>query len=112
MARRSASAAVPGQERIPVQAVDKPIICKPYEEPKDHWIYDKETGAASRAGVRRPASYWYKTERTGSAQLFDRMGDHGTIGQQDRLEVVALQRADPLPICRFQRLQHRLRPAA
>src|ERR1035438_8048882 len=57
------------QEQLPVQPVDRPILCNPYEEPRDHWIYDKETGAASRAGTRRPASYWYKTERTGSAQL-------------------------------------------
>jgi type III restriction enzyme len=69
MARKSASGPVPGQEILPVQPVEKPIICKPYDEPQDHWIYDKETGAASRAGGRRPASYWYKTERTGSAQL-------------------------------------------
>ena len=52
-----------------MQPVDRPILCNPYEEPRDHWIYDKETGAASHAGTRRPASYWYKTERTGSAQL-------------------------------------------
>ncbi|MGH9618658.1 MAG: BPTD_3080 family restriction endonuclease [Bryobacteraceae bacterium] len=57
------------QQELPVQAVDRPIICNPYEEPREHWIYDKETGAASRAGFRRPASYWYKTDRTGSAQL-------------------------------------------
>ena len=68
MARKSGSA-TPGQEQLPVQPVDRPILCNPYEEPRDHWIYDKETGAASRAGTRRPASYWYKTERTGSAQL-------------------------------------------
>jgi type III restriction enzyme len=59
----------PGQEPLPVQPVERPILCSPYQEPRDHWIYDKETGAASRAGTRRPASYWYKTERTGSAQL-------------------------------------------
>ena len=69
MARKSGSVVVPGQEQLPVQPVDRPILCNPYEEPRDHWIYDKETGAASRAGTRRPASYWYKTERTGSAQL-------------------------------------------
>jgi type III restriction enzyme len=68
MARKSGSV-TPGQEQLPVQPVDRPILCNPYEEPRDHWIYDKETGAASRAGTRRPASYWYKTERTGSAQL-------------------------------------------
>ena len=54
--------------RLPIQPVDKPVICSPYEEPHDHWIYDTQTGQASRAGFRRPASYWYKTEKTGSAQ--------------------------------------------
>jgi type III restriction enzyme len=68
MARKNGSA-TPGQEQMPVQPVDRPILCNPYGEPHDHWIYDKETGAASRAGTRRPASYWYKTERTGSAQM-------------------------------------------
>jgi type III restriction enzyme len=68
MVRKSGSVA-PGQEQLPVQPVDRPILCNPYEEPHDHWIYDKETGAASRAGIRRDASYYYKTERTGSAQL-------------------------------------------
>src|SRR5262245_5539694 len=53
---------------VPIQPVDKPIICSPYDEPKDHWLYDTTTGQASHAGKRRPASYWYKTERTGSAQ--------------------------------------------
>ncbi|MGE5486806.1 MAG: BPTD_3080 family restriction endonuclease [bacterium] len=69
MARKNGNLAAPGQEQIPVQPVDRPIICNPYDEPNDHWVYDKDTGAASRAGTRRPASYWYKTERTGSAQL-------------------------------------------
>src|SRR5262249_26700153 len=55
--------------RLPIQPVDKPIICSPYTEPDDHWLYDAQTGRASRAGKRRPASYWYKTQRTGSAQL-------------------------------------------
>ena len=52
----------------PVQPVDKPIICSPYEEPNDHWVYDKTTGEAGRGGRRRPAGYWYKTEQTGSRQ--------------------------------------------
>jgi type III restriction enzyme len=69
MARRSTNGAAVSQEQLRVQPVENPIICNPYDEPHDHWIYDKETGAASRAGMRRPASYWYKTERTGSAQL-------------------------------------------
>ena len=54
--------------KVPIQPVDKPIICSPYDEPTDHWLYETQTGRASHAGKRRPASYWYKTERTGSAQ--------------------------------------------
>ena len=69
MARKSGNTVVPGQESVPVQPVDRPILCNPYEKPREHWVYDKETGAASRLGDRRPASYWFKTERTGSAQL-------------------------------------------
>ena len=53
---------------VPIQPVENPIICKPFDEPADHWVYDKDTGAASRAGTRRPASYWYKVKRTGSTQ--------------------------------------------
>ena len=55
-------------EQLPIQPVDKPIICNPYEEPNDHWLYDKNTGEASHGGHRRPAGYWYKTEKVGSAQ--------------------------------------------
>ena len=77
------------QLKVPVQPVDKPIICSPYDEPNDHWIYNTTTGAASRAGTRRPASYWYKTERTGSAQqtLFQEE-------ERDDLPLVNLLRED------------------
>jgi type III restriction enzyme len=61
--------ASPQQQDIPIQPVDRPIICSPYEEPDQHWKYDTVTGAAHREPGRRPASYWYKTERTGSAQM-------------------------------------------
>ena len=57
-----------GNDEIPIQPVDKPILCSPYEEPNDHWIYDKDTGAPTKAGFRRLAGYWYKTDRTGAAQ--------------------------------------------
>lgn len=75
--------------KVPIQPVEKPIICSPYDEPNDHWIYDIKTGVASRAGFRRPASYWYKTERTGSAQqgLFQEE-------QRDDLPMVNLLRAE------------------
>ena len=53
---------------VPVQPVDRPILCSPYAEPNDHWKYDRDTGEATHGGKRREAGYWYKTERTGSAQ--------------------------------------------
>src|SRR5208337_374179 len=59
----------PGQQDIPIQPVERPIICSPYAEPDQHWKYDTKTCAAKKELGRRPASYWYKTERTGSAQL-------------------------------------------
>jgi len=54
---------------IPVQPVNKPILCKPFEEPTAHWVYDAQTGAAREEIGRRPAGYWYKTQRVGSAQM-------------------------------------------
>lgn len=52
----------------PIQPAPSPIICKPYDEPNDHWTYDRDTGAAGHAGFRRPAAYWYKTQKVGTAQ--------------------------------------------
>ena len=56
------------QVQIPIQPVDDPILCPPYEEPSRHWLYDTRTGVPSKNPGRRPASYWYKSERAGSAQ--------------------------------------------
>ncbi len=55
-------------EQIPIQPVEKPILCSPYKEPDQHWLYDTRTGIPSKTPGRRPASYWFKTERTGGAQ--------------------------------------------
>jgi len=57
------------QLEIPIQPVEQPILCNPYEEPKAHWGYDTETGEVHKQPGRRPAGYWYKTQRTGSQQL-------------------------------------------
>ena len=74
-----------GAREVPIQPVDKPILCNPYDEPRDHWLYDKKTGQASHAGIRRDAGYWYKTERTGAA---------GRTAQ-----LFAQEERDDLPIC-------------
>ena len=34
------------QTDIPIQPVDQPILCSPYQEPDKHWIYDTSTGEA------------------------------------------------------------------
>jgi type III restriction enzyme len=55
-------------ERIPIQPVENPILCSPYAEPTEYWLYDTRTGIPSRCPGRRSASYWYKTERTSTGQ--------------------------------------------
>jgi type III restriction enzyme len=56
-------------QQIPIQPVEKPILCSPYEEPHVHWVYDSGTGEAHKAPGRRKASYWYKSERVMTQQL-------------------------------------------
>lgn len=53
---------------LPIQPVENPILCSPYAEPDRHWRYDPLTGQPFKEPLRRPASYWYKTECTGTAQ--------------------------------------------
>ncbi len=55
--------------QLPIQPVADPILCSPYEEPDRHWLYNTRTGIPSKVQARREASYWYKSERTGSAQM-------------------------------------------
>ena len=57
------------QTDIPIQPVEQPILCSPYEKPNAHWVYDTQTGEAVKQSGRRDAGYWYKTQRTGSQQL-------------------------------------------
>ena len=57
------------ENQIPIQPVENPILCSPYKEPDQHWLYDTNTGIPSKMTGRRPASYWFKSERTGSSQM-------------------------------------------
>ena len=57
------------QLEIPIQPVEQPILCGPYNEPDAHWVYDTETGEANKQQGRREAGYWYKTQQTGTEQL-------------------------------------------
>ena len=56
-------------DQIPIQPVKEPILCSPYKEPDRHWRYDRKTGIPSEEPGRREAAYWYKSDRTGSAQM-------------------------------------------
>lgn len=79
---------VPNQP-APIQPVERPILCNPYEEPKKHWVYDQATGTASHGLTRRPAGYYYKTGRTGAAQMRLFVDE-----QRDDLPLVNLLRED------------------
>jgi type III restriction enzyme len=57
---------------IPIQAVDKPILCNPFKEPTAYWHYDEQGVAEKREG-RRPAGYYYQTDRTGTKGQGERM---------------------------------------
>jgi type III restriction enzyme len=57
------------QQQLAIQPVNRPILCNPWRVPDKHWVYDLTTGEAREDAGRRQAGYWYKTKRTGSAQL-------------------------------------------
>lgn len=54
---------------VPIQPVEKPILCSPYEPPSVHWQYDRTTGEAAKIAGRRPSRYWYKTKDDAKGQL-------------------------------------------
>jgi type III restriction enzyme len=78
-------------KEVPIQPVERPILCNPYVEPTDHWVYDRETGEAGHGGMRRPAGYWYKDQRTGST---DRYLPGMTQEEHDDLPLVNALRED------------------
>ena len=61
--RRRSSSSTEGVQ-TPMQPVENPILCNPYEEPTEYWLYDKETGEADPWPGRRPAGHWFKTDRS------------------------------------------------
>ena len=61
--RRRSSSSTEGVQ-TPMQPVENPILCSPYKEPTEYWLYDQGTGEATRAPGRRPAGHWFKTARS------------------------------------------------
>lgn len=75
---------------VPIQApVEEPIINSPYLEPTHHWSYTRE-GKASKTPGRRRASYFWTTQKTGSAQQLLEGIDSST-GEDDLPLVNALR---------------------
>ena len=72
------------QQEIPIQPVEQPILCSPYEEPTRHWVYDRETGRPSKAGGRRRAGYW--------------IDQYSTTGEQLQLSITQEEGYSTLPI--------------
>ena len=54
--------------QTPMQPVENPILCRPYEEPCKYWQYDLETGKADPVPGRRPAGHWFRDTPTAQAQ--------------------------------------------
>jgi type III restriction enzyme len=77
---------------LPIQPVAEPILCSPYAEPDNHWVYDLGTGVPRKTPGRRQAQYWFKSERTGSAQMSLRAITQGE--EADDLPLVNALRED------------------
>ena len=56
---------------MPRTTIDRLIINSPYEEPKYHWRYDRETRTFELTEGRRPAGY---VVASGDSQAFDDPG--------------------------------------
>lgn len=77
---------------VPIQPVEKPILCSPYEPPSLHWHYDRTTGEASKLAGRRPSRYWYRTREATAGQMT--LAAEGLAEGQDDLHIVNAIRED------------------
>jgi len=68
---------------VPIQPVDRPILCPPYEAPALHWQYDRTTGDAEKVAGRRPSRYWYRTKEDARGQAMLELSE----GQDDLVMV-------------------------
>lgn len=73
----------PPADWVPTQAVEDPILNGPYEEPKEHWTY--QGGVPHRIPQRRPASYWFKSQKVGESQ-------QGLFAEEDRDDLPLVNR--------------------
>lgn len=71
----------------PIQPVERPILCGPYDPPSLHWHYDRATGEATKMAGRRPARYWYRTKDQAAGQQMLELAE----GQDDLVTVNQLR---------------------
>jgi type III restriction enzyme len=78
---------------IGTATIDQLIIASPYEEPKEHWKYDRETRRFTREPGRRPAGYVRASE---ASKSFDDPGEFVELPlvNQIRPRVKAWREAD------------------
>lgn len=53
----------------PIQPVEKPILCSPYEAPHVHWHCVTETREWIKVAARRPSRYYFKTKGDVKGQM-------------------------------------------
>ncbi|XVJ59533.1 MAG: DEAD/DEAH box helicase family protein [Tepidisphaera sp.] len=82
----------PTFNQVPIQPVDKPILCSPYEPPLLHWHCDRTSGVWTKAAGRRPSRYWYKTKDDVAGQMT--LTAEGLSEGQDDLHMVNQLRED------------------
>ncbi len=63
----------------PVQAVERPILCSPYDVPTEHWYYPPKEKAKVMPG-RRPASYFFTTDKGGGTAQLDVFAEENRAG--------------------------------
>ena len=67
----------------PVQAVERPILCSPFEAPTEHWFYQEQEPAKVVSG-RRAASYFFTTEKGGGTK------QKGLFAEENREELLLI----------------------
>lgn len=88
MARKNSYDDAVPNDFIPKNAVENPVINKPYEEPQSHWVY--KGSVPEKVPLRRSAQYWYQSRRTGAVETEDLFAEE----QSDDLPLVNYLRED------------------
>ena len=75
------------QLSIPIQPVENPILCSPYKEPDQHWLYDTKTGCTNEDTGSTPCELLVQERTLGKRTATDvvsgrRRTRRSSIGQR------------------------------